>query len=142
MEIFDANELAYLRAGPPLARIATVGTDGTPHVVPVGWAYNPATQTIDIGGLNLEQTKKYRDIRRTGRAALVIDDIASTNPWHVRGIEIRGAAETLTEPRPLIRIHPERIVSWGLRDRVVGRRQGRSVLQGDTRGRPPTVDAS
>jgi pyridoxamine 5'-phosphate oxidase family protein len=104
--------------------------------VPVGWSYNADTQTIDIGGFNLEQTKKYRDIRRSGRAAVVIDDIASVDPWHVRGIEVRGPAEALTDPQPLIRIRPERIVSWGLRDRIVGRREGRSV-------RPPlTTEAT
>jgi hypothetical protein len=27
---------------------------------------------------------------------------------------VRGRAETVTEPEPRIRIHPERIVSWGL----------------------------
>lgn len=48
----------------------------------------------------------------TGRAAFVIDDITSIDPWHVRGIEVRGRAETVLGPRPLIRIHPERMASW------------------------------
>ena len=48
------------------------------------------------------------------RAAIVSDDLASTDPWHPRGIEIRGRAEAIALPTPLIRIHPERIVSWGL----------------------------
>ena len=51
---------------------------------------------------------------RTGRAAIVIDDLASTDPWHPRGIEVRGRGEAIALPTPLIRIHPERIVSWGL----------------------------
>jgi pyridoxamine 5'-phosphate oxidase family protein len=50
----------------------------------------------------------------TGRAAIVIDDLASTDPWHPRAVEVRGRAEALREPRALIRIHPERIISWGL----------------------------
>jgi hypothetical protein len=32
-----------------LARIATVGKDGTPHVVPVGWTDNGEQDTIDVG---------------------------------------------------------------------------------------------
>ena len=31
-----------------------------------------------------------------------------------RGIEIRGRGEAIALPTPLIRIHPERIVSWGI----------------------------
>jgi pyridoxamine 5'-phosphate oxidase family protein len=70
--------------------------------------------TIDIGGHELERTKKFRDVLRTGRAAIVIDDIAETEQWQPRGIEVRGRGEAIAMPTPLIRIHPERIVSWGL----------------------------
>jgi hypothetical protein len=42
------------------------------------------------------------------------DDLASTDPWRPCGIEIRGRAETVTEPHPLIRIHPDRVIAWGL----------------------------
>ena len=91
-----------------------MGADGTPHVVPVGWIYNAARDGIEIGGIDLEQSKKFRDIARTGRAAIVIDDLESTDPWRPRGVEVRGRAEAIALPTPLIRIHPERIVSWGL----------------------------
>src|SRR3982751_2429440 len=109
-----AAELDYLAGGHQLGRIATVGADGTPHVVPVAWIYNAARDTIDVGGHELELSKKFRDVARTGRAAIVIDDLASTDPWRPRGIEIRGRGEAITIPTPLIRVHPERIVSWGL----------------------------
>src|SRR4051795_5240683 len=113
MSVFTEAEIAYMAGGRQLGRIATVGTDATPHVVPVAWIYNAARDTIDIGGGDLEQTKKFRDVKRTGRAAIVIDDLASTDPWHPRGIEIRGRGEAIAIPTPLIRVHPERIVSWG-----------------------------
>lgn len=53
--------------------------------------------------------------------AFVIDDLVSVQPWQVRGIEIRGRAEALTGlsteqaqfGAELIRIYPERILSWG-----------------------------
>ena len=114
MSVFTAAELQYLVGGRQLGRIATVGADGTPHVVPVAWIYNAARDTIDVGGQELERTKKFRDVARTERAAIVIDDLASTDPWRPRGIEIRGRGEAIASPTPLIRIHPERIVSWGL----------------------------
>jgi pyridoxamine 5'-phosphate oxidase family protein len=112
--VFREAEIEYLAGGRQLARLATVGADGTPHVVPVAFLYNAARETIDIGGRELERTKKFRDVARSGRAAIVIDDLASTDPWRPRGIEIRGRGEAVALPTPLIRIHPERIVSWGL----------------------------
>jgi pyridoxamine 5'-phosphate oxidase family protein len=114
MSVFREAELEYLSGGRQLGRIATVGADGTPHVVPVSWFYNAARDVIDIGGRELQRTKKFRDVARSERAAIVIDDLASTDPWHPRGIEIRGRGEAIALPTPLIRIHPERIVSWGI----------------------------
>lgn len=118
MSAFTAEEIAYLAGrdtdGPLLGRLATVGADGTPHVVPVGFSYNPDTDTIDVRGYDFERTKKFRDVERSGRAALVADDVKSIDPWVVRGIEVRGRAEAPTDPRAMIRIHPERIVSWGI----------------------------
>jgi len=95
-----------------LARVATVGTDGTPHVVPVGWSYNGELDTIDVGGRDNGATKKFRDVKRSGRAAIVIDDVLP--PWQPRGIEVRGRAEAIEAEQPLIRLHPDRVRSWGL----------------------------
>jgi pyridoxamine 5'-phosphate oxidase family protein len=114
MSVFREAEILYLAGGRQLGRIATVGADGTPHVVPVAWIYNAVRDTIDVGGHELELSKKFRDVARSSRAAIVIDDLKSTDPWHPRGIEIRGRGEAIALPTPLIRVHPERIVSWGL----------------------------
>ncbi len=121
MSVFREAELAYLAGGRQLGRLATVGADGTPHVVPVAWIYNAARDTIDIGGRDLVDTKKFRDVARSGRAAIVIDDLASTDPWRPRGIEVRGGGEAIALPTPLIRIHPERIVTWGIEPRPSAR---------------------
>lgn len=114
MSVFTEAELRYLTGGRQLGRIATVGRDGTPHVVPVGWIYNAARDTIDVAGYELELSKKFRDVASTGRAAIVIDDVESVDPWRPRAVEVRGRAEAITLPTPLIRIYPERIISWGL----------------------------
>jgi pyridoxamine 5'-phosphate oxidase family protein len=116
MSAFSEAELAYLLGDHRLGRVATVGRDGTPHVVPVGWSYNPEHDSIDIGGRDFARTKKFHDVARSGRAAIVVDDLATTDPWRPRAVEVRGRAEAIQEPRPLIRIHPERIVSWGVED--------------------------
>lgn len=67
--------------------------DGSPQVKPVGFRYNPGLGTIDVTGFNMTTSQKFRNVRRNGRAALVVDDIASADPWRVRFLEIRGTAE-------------------------------------------------
>jgi pyridoxamine 5'-phosphate oxidase family protein len=124
MSVFTERELQYLLGERRLARVATVGADGTPHVAPVGWSYDEADDTIEIGGHDFDRTKKYRDVARSGRAAVVIDDTAP--PRIPRGVEVRGWAEALDNP-PRIRIHPERVVSWGIESDVRGVRHARTV---------------
>lgn len=138
MSAFSEAELDYLLTEfdhlvtRRLGRLATVGKDGTPHVVPVGWRYNSEHDAIDIRGFDFEQTRKFRDVKRSGRAAIVVDDLASASPWRPRGVEVRGRAEAIDGPGPLIRIHPERVVSWGidgeeLSSRAVGEARRPSV---------------
>ena len=117
---FTQAELDYL-ASQRLGRLATEAPDGTLQVSPTSFFLN-ADGSVDIGGAALGQSKKFRNVAANGRAAFVIDDIASVNPWEVRGVEIRGTAEALTDQEPpmrgfskeIIRIHPKRIISWGL----------------------------
>lgn len=114
MSAFTPAEQHYL-AERRLARIATVDATGTVHVTPVGmWTHNPDANSLDVTGRDFARTKKYRDVTHTGRAAIVIDDLASTDPWRPRGIEVRGRAEAIDQPQPLIRIHLDRVISWGL----------------------------
>ena len=122
MSSFTPAEIAYLQSQ-RLGRLATVGADGQPHVVPVSFRYNPERDTIDIGGHGFATRKKFRDVRHNGRVAFVVDDVASVTPWMPRGIEVRGGAEILEtggkEVMPdfddeMFRIRPKRIISWGL----------------------------
>ena len=112
--VFREAEIRYLAGGKQLGRLATVGADGTPHVVPVSYIYNAVRDTIDVGGHELERTKKFRDVARSGRAAIVVDDVGGSDEWRPRGIEVRGRGEAIALPTPLIRVYPERVVSWGL----------------------------
>jgi pyridoxamine 5'-phosphate oxidase family protein len=113
---FTDAETSYL-AGQPLGRLATIQEDGSPQVKPVGFQVNPGLGTIDVTGFNLTSSQKFRNVRRNGHAALVVDDIVSTDPWRVRFLEIRGTAEALgdgADGGPLIRIRPTRILSFGV----------------------------
>jgi pyridoxamine 5'-phosphate oxidase family protein len=122
MSVFAAAEITYLESQ-RLARLAPAGRDCQPHVVPLAFRYNPETDTIDVGGHNFAQRKKYRDVQQNARVAIVIDDLASVGPWRPRMIEIRGEAEILPtggetigrgfDP-PMFRIQPKRIISIGI----------------------------
>src|SRR5262250_1253208 len=120
MSVFTDSELDYL-AGQRLGRIATVGPDGQPHVVPTSFRYNAEHDAIDVGGLRMSQTKKLRDAQRTGRASIVIDDVLP--PWQPRMIEVRGTATVVPEggkalierfEDTIVRIQPRRIISFGI----------------------------
>ena len=119
MDTFNEGERAYLAKG-LLGRLATVDGGGRPHVVPTGFRFDAEEGVIYVGGHNMAGTKKFRDVLANPRVAFVVDDLASTNPWRARGVEVRGEAEALTAGDPpgssaaRIRITPTRIVSWGL----------------------------
>jgi pyridoxamine 5'-phosphate oxidase family protein len=120
MSVFTDKELDYL-AGQRLGRIATVGADGQPHVVPTSFRHNPDHDAIEVGGLRMSQTKKVRDVQRTGRASIVVDDVLP--PWSPRMIEIRGTAEVIASggkalsdnfEDTIVRITPVRIIAFGI----------------------------
>jgi pyridoxamine 5'-phosphate oxidase family protein len=62
-------------------------------------------------------------VQANGWAAIVVDDLVSTDPWTPRFLEIRGRAEAIpaggTHLGPgfgeaFIRIHPEKINTFGI----------------------------
>jgi pyridoxamine 5'-phosphate oxidase family protein len=117
---FTHEEIAYLQSQ-RFGRLATISQNGELHVVPVTFRYHPEHESIDIGGENLVQTKKYRDAVRHGRVAFVVDDVLP--PMQMRMVEIRGTVEGLpvggTEimasfAPEILRITPTRIISFDL----------------------------
>ena len=123
-------------------RLATIAPDGTPQVKPVGFSYNVELGTIDIAGMNMASSAKYRNVRSNPNVAFVADDVPAPERGAagVRFLEVRGAAETVTarpgpgQPAPdghlapeLIRIHLRRVLGFnvdpdrpGLQARDVG----------------------
>jgi pyridoxamine 5'-phosphate oxidase family protein len=117
-----ATQIDYL-ATQRLGRVATTGADGKPHVVPTSFRYNPELGTIDIGGHHVATTKKYRDVQANPWAAIVVDDLVSTDPWTPRMLEIRGRAQAVPTGGAnlgpgfgdaFIRLHPEKVNSFGI----------------------------
>jgi pyridoxamine 5'-phosphate oxidase family protein len=121
--VFLQVEIDYL-ATQKLGRLATAQPDGTLQVSPVGFRYNAELAVIDISGYSMAASKKYRNVADNGRVAFVVDDIASEQPWRVRCLEIRGLGEAIASPSdsaagtadPIIRVHPRRIISFGIDD--------------------------
>jgi pyridoxamine 5'-phosphate oxidase family protein len=66
MSAFTPPEIEYL-TGQGLARLATVGPDGQPHVVPVTYTFNQEEDTIDVGGVDFGATKNGATPRPTRR---------------------------------------------------------------------------
>jgi pyridoxamine 5'-phosphate oxidase family protein len=134
--VFSDNELAYL-ATQRLGRLATVTPSGSLQNSPVGFRVNVELGTIDIHGFNMGKSKKFRNVKANHNVAFVVDDLASIDPWTVRGVEIRGVAEALdgvTAPMAqmgdeVIRIHPRRIISWGVDPGAKGM-SGRDIAAG------------
>jgi pyridoxamine 5'-phosphate oxidase family protein len=117
-----AAQIQYL-AGQRLGRVATAGSDGKPHVVPTSFRHNGDLGTIDIGGHHVATTKKFRDVQANGWAAIVVDDLVSTDPWTPRMLEIRGRAEAIATGGAdlgagfgdaFIRLYPEKVNSFGI----------------------------
>jgi hypothetical protein len=84
----------------------------------------PRLEPIDEALSDEAAIRKWRDVLRSGRAAIVVDDVLPH--FRPRGIEIRGRAEVVAESEPSIVVYPDRIVAWGLDD-VGGHRNARSV---------------
>jgi pyridoxamine 5'-phosphate oxidase family protein len=124
MSAFTPTEIEYLTSQ-TLGRIATVGPDGQPHVTPVTYFYNASEDTLDVGGLFFEKTKKWRDCQKNSKVTFLVDDVLA-NPRRARAVEIRGEVELhgtggdRINPRfpnfsnGFFRLRPTWIVSWGM----------------------------
>jgi pyridoxamine 5'-phosphate oxidase family protein len=114
MAVFTDAERDYL-AAQRLARLATASPDGTPDVSAVG--YSLEGDSIVSGGLDLTKTVRYRHLLANPQATLVVDDLATVDPWKPRGVKVRGhAALEEADGKPRIRIEPHTVWSWGINE--------------------------
>jgi pyridoxamine 5'-phosphate oxidase family protein len=112
---FTEEEIAYMKSQ-PLARVATVSTDGQPDVVPVAFEFDG--RHIWIGGFDPGNTRRSKNVRsRNTKVAVVVDDLASVRPWSPRYLRIYGTAELVDRPglrgtTQVMKIIPT--ISWSL----------------------------
>jgi pyridoxamine 5'-phosphate oxidase family protein len=117
---FSPDERAWL-ASQKLGRLATVSPDGVVGNAPVTF-FVRADDTIDIGGMRMGATKKFHNVKAGSRVAFVVDIVDTSKGWHPIYLEIRGAAEALSDVEPpadgfsreVIRIHPDWVKSFNL----------------------------
>jgi pyridoxamine 5'-phosphate oxidase family protein len=121
MSIFSAPELVYLTEQ-KIGRLATKAPGGALQNNPVGYFVNDEEGYVDIGGHGMGGSRKFGNVQADPQVSLVVDDLSTEHGWQVRGVEIRGRAEAIADVEPpmpgfsreIIRIYPERILSWGL----------------------------
>jgi pyridoxamine 5'-phosphate oxidase family protein len=113
-------EVSYLKTQ-RLARIASASAKGVPEVSPVGFEFDG--KYFWVGSHSQEiflRTRRYKNI--TGgndRISLVVDDLASVDPWRPRAIKVSGTAEVVDHDGifgrgKYIRITPKVTASWGI----------------------------
>jgi pyridoxamine 5'-phosphate oxidase family protein len=127
--MFSEKEIQYLKSQ-HLARISTVSPDDLqPDVSPVGFDFDG--EYFYVGGMNLLKTRKYRNVLKNSKLALVIDDLETVDPWAPRGIRIYGTADIVTRqggymdrahpsspPPSYIRVKPTKKWSWAIDEPV------------------------
>ncbi len=128
--MFSRMERKFLE-GNEVGRLATVGRDGFPHVVPVCYLFRGGFFYVatDYG------TKKYRNVKENPKVALVVDTYKPHKAVMVQGrIEVLERGEEFRKIReefyrkfewarkdpweegeaPILKLIPEKKVSWGL----------------------------
>ena len=81
---------AWLDDGPQWIRMATVGRDGYPHVVPIGYFRLGDEIVVPIRG------QREVNVRRNPKVSLVLD--AGTSRSDLKGVVIQGDATVVDDP--------------------------------------------
>jgi pyridoxamine 5'-phosphate oxidase family protein len=123
---FTDEEMVYLRSQ-PIARLATLGSDEQPDVVPLAFEFDGKFFWVGGSGRAVLDTRKFRNVQ-TGnqRVALVVDDMVSFDPFIVRSIRVYGRAEAPIErdgkvgPGIYMRITPTISWSWNMAGEPAG----------------------
>jgi pyridoxamine 5'-phosphate oxidase family protein len=116
---FTQEEIDYLQSQ-RLARLATVGANSQPDVVPV-WFEFDGTEFY-IGGRDPARTRKFRNVAAgQSKVALVVDDVPVVEPWTPRFVRVYGDGELIEREgrfgRGLyLRIRPTISWSWNIVD--------------------------
>ena len=137
-DLFDEAQAAWL-ATRRVAHLATAGPDGTPHVVPVCFAWDGTALYIALDAkpkrVAPARLKRVRNILANPQVAFLCDtydedwsrlgyllvhgmgDLLDPGPTHAAAIVLLREKYPQyrampIEAQPLIRIHPERVTGW------------------------------
>ena len=123
---FTAEEITYLRSQ-PIARLATLGPDQQPDVVPLAFEFDEKFFWVGGSGSTVLDTRKFRNlIAGANKVALVVDDMVSFDPFIARCIRVYGIAEGPFErvgmvgPGFYMRITPTLSWAWNMAGEPVG----------------------
>lgn len=123
---FTEEEVAYLRSQ-PIARLATVGAEQQPDVVPVAYEFDGTVFWVGGPGQSVLETRKFRNVGGGHpHVALVVDDMVSFDPFVVRSIRVYGDADGPFErdgmvgPGVFMRITPTVSWSWNMAGEPAG----------------------
>jgi PPOX class probable F420-dependent enzyme len=107
--------LAFLRER-HLATLTTLRPDGSPHVVPVGFSYDPDAHVVRI--ITFASSRKARNAARGGRAAVAQVDGG-------RWLTLEGPVRLVTDP-PAVAVA---IAGYAARYRQPGERPDRVAIE-------------
>lgn len=127
------EELGQYLSQPIIARLATIGKDGYPNVHPLWFLYQNEEIIISTG----KDTTKTKNIKANPNVGIIIDTVEETG---LKAVIFRGKADLIDDetkettkkvllkylgteddpmfqmlinmPRTIIKIKPEKIVSW------------------------------
>jgi pyridoxamine 5'-phosphate oxidase family protein len=123
---FTEDEIEYLRSQ-GIGRIATVGPDGQPDVVPVAVEFDGTFLWVGGVGESVLRTRKLRNVAAGhDQVAVVVDDVVSSDPFVTRAIRVYGRASGPIErsgmvgPGWFLRITPTVSWSWNMAAEPVG----------------------
>jgi hypothetical protein len=90
MAMTPAETEAFLAAA-RTARVATIASDGWPHVTPLWFLWHDGGVWL----FSLVRSRRWRDLTERVHVAVVVDDGEEHST--LRGVEIRGSAEVIGE---------------------------------------------
>jgi PPOX class F420-dependent enzyme/OxyR family protein len=135
---FTEQEIAYVQSQ-GLGRLATVGADGQPDVVPVAVEFDGTFLWVG-GSPEVTGTRKFRNVAAgNSRVSLVIDDMQCLDPFIARAsgstaMPSNSSSVWEWSARHLHAHHPGRLVELEPR-----RRTGRRDLVSDAAHRPLAI---
>ena len=107
--------LSFLRER-HLATLTTLRADGSPHVVPVGFSYDPESRVVRI--ISFEGSQKVVNARRGERAAVSQVDGG-------RWLTLEGPVRVVTDPAGIA----DAVAAYSARYRVPGERLDRVAIE-------------